>query len=60
MSMKVCKRGLNDIWINENNGQVRICGWSNFYIGNLLESTIEEIWHGEKAKAFRESMLDGS
>lgn len=60
MSMKVCKRGLNDIWINENNGQVRICGWSNFYIGSLLESTIEEIWHGEKAKAFRESMLDGS
>lgn len=57
---KVCKRGLNDIWINEYDGKVRMCGWSNFFIGNLIENTIEEIWNGELAQKFRESMLDGS
>ncbi|MBQ7920642.1 MAG: SPASM domain-containing protein [Lachnospiraceae bacterium] len=57
---KVCSRGLNDIWINEYDGKVRMCGWSNFYIGNLMENTIEEIWNGELAQKFRESMLDGS
>lgn len=59
-SLKVCKRGLNDIWINEYDGKVRMCGWSNYYIGNLAENTIEEIWNGELAQRFRESMLDGS
>lgn len=57
---KVCKRGLNDIWINEYDGKVRICGWSNYYIGSLTENTIEEIWHGELAQKFRDSMLDAS
>lgn len=56
----VCKRGLNDIWINEYDGKVRICGWSNYYIGSLVEDTIEEIWNGELAQKFRDSMLDGS
>ncbi len=57
---KVCRRGLNDIWINENDGKVRICGWSNYFIGCLTENTIEELWNGELAQKFRESMLDGS
>ena len=57
---KVCRRGLNDIWINEADGRVRMCGWTNFFIGNLTENTIEEIWNGELANEFRKSMLDGS
>lgn len=57
---KVCKRGLNDIWINEADGNVRMCGWTNFYLGNLKDNTIEEIWNGELANKFRQSMLDGS
>ena len=57
---KVCKHGLNDIWINNANGNVRMCGWSNYFIGNLADQSIDEIWNGEKAEVFRESMLDGS
>lgn len=57
---KVCRRGLNDIWVNGADGNVRMCGWSNFFVGNLTEQSIEEIWHGERAEQFRKSMLDGS
>lgn len=60
MNKKVCKHGLSDIWINENTGNVRMCGWSNYFIGNLLDNSIEEVWNGELAQKFRESMLDGS
>lgn len=28
-------------------GDVRICPWNEIVIGNLLENTLEEIWHGE-------------
>ena len=58
--VKVCRRGLNDIWVDRADGSVRMCGWANFYAGNLTEQTIEEIWHGKRAEQFRESMLDGS
>jgi organic radical activating enzyme len=58
--IKVCKHGLNDIWINEADGHVRMCGWTNYFIGNLVDNTIEELWNGEKAEKFRESLLDGS
>lgn len=57
---KVCSKGLNSVWINNENGDVRICGWTSYFIGNLVDSTIEELWHGEKAEAFRAAMLDGS
>lgn len=59
-SRKVCKHGLNDIWINDADGSVRICGWSNYFIGKLTQNSLEEIWNGELANEFRESMLDGS
>lgn len=52
--------GLESIWINHANGAIRMCGWTNYFIGNLIDSGIEELWHGEKAQEFRESMLDGS
>ena len=60
MKEKVCRHGLNDIWVNENTGNVRMCGWSNYFIGSLVENSIEEIWNGELAEEFRNSMLDGS
>lgn len=50
--MKVCKMGLESIWINHACGDVRICGWTNYVLGNLLENTIEELWHGKKQKNF--------
>lgn len=58
--MKVCKMGLESVWINHADGQVRICGWTNYFIGKLIDSSIEELWNGEKAIEFRRSMLDGS
>lgn len=60
MERQVCKYGLNAIWVSGSEGSTRMCGWSNMILGNLTQSTIEELWHGENARAFRESMLDGS
>lgn len=58
--MKVCKMGLNSIWVDHANGELRLCAWADYHLGNLVDNTIEELWHGEKAEAFRQSMLDGS
>lgn len=58
--VKVCKMGLESIWINHADGSVRMCGWTNYNIGKLVESSIEELWNGEKAQEFRKSLLDGS
>ncbi|MCR5261684.1 MAG: SPASM domain-containing protein [Candidatus Gastranaerophilales bacterium] len=33
---------------------------NKYSFGNLLEKDYEEIWHGEKANEFRQSVLDGS
>lgn len=58
--MKVCQKGLNNIWIDYSTGSVRMCGWAYYRIGNLCEQTIEELWNGDKAEKFRESLRDGS
>lgn len=52
--------GLESIWIDHAGGDVRLCAWTGYNLGNLQDSSIEELWHGEKAEAFRQSMLDGS
>lgn len=57
---KVCVHGLNDVWINGADGNVKMCGWTDYFIGKLAEDEIEEIWNGDLAQKFRESMLDGS
>lgn len=58
--MKVCKMGLESIWIDHAEGDVRLCAWTGYRLGKLTDHTIEELWHGEKAELFRQSMLDGS
>lgn len=58
--MKVCRLGLGKIWVEQAEGIVKMCGWTNYSIGNLTENSIEELWNGRKARIFRESMLDGS
>lgn len=57
---KVCRHGLEDIWIIGKEGRVEMCGWTHYYVGNLTEHTIEELWNGEAAQEFRNSLLDGS
>ena len=46
-----------------DNGNVVPCcpPWVNGYtFGNLNDNTVEEVWNSDKAKKFRESILDGS
>ena len=46
-----------------DNGDVSPCcpPWIDGYrIGNLYKQSVDEVWNGEKAQAFRESILDGS
>lgn len=40
-------------------GDVRICPWNEIVIGNLLENTLEEIWHGEQVEKIREAFMRG-
>ena len=49
---KVCKWGLENIWVDNAAGDIRMCGWTRYYLGNLQDHTIEELWHGEKAEIF--------
>lgn len=58
--MKVCKMGLESIWINQADGKVKVCGWTDYFLGNLADDSIENLWNGEKAEEFRRSMIDGS
>lgn len=55
--MKICERVINFIQIIDYKGTVRICGWiKNNEIGCLAESSMYEIWHGEKAEAIRKKL----
>lgn len=58
---RICKRGYELVQVCTEEGSVRPCGWVSLEsIGNLSESSMEEIMHGEKAEDFRRSLLDGS
>lgn len=55
---KLCARGRNYIQVMPG-GTVRICGWTGVdgHIGSLLDNTLSEIYHGEKATKLREKLL---
>lgn len=56
---KICQRGRNFIQVFNANGDVRICGWIwDGAIGSLLENTLSEIYHGEKARMVRERLIN--
>ncbi len=65
--MRICKRGLNYIQIYNGNGDVRICSWlkrgcdgrDGGYIGNLLENSFYDIYHGDRANEIRKKMICG-
>ena len=44
------------------NGDVNLCcpNWSPAIVGNIFETSIEQIWTGDRAWAVRNSILDGS
>lgn len=58
--MKICKRGLDFIQIVENIGTVRVCSWmQGGEIGNLIDNSMDEIYHSKLADKVRESMIKG-
>ena len=58
--MKICNRGLNFVQVL-GNGDVRLCAWNyDNVIGNLLEQDFYDIYHSERAKEIRESLINGT
>ena len=57
-----CIRPFNHAQMMDNGDIIPCCPpWINHYkIGNINEQSYEEIWNGEKAQKFRESIIDGS
>ncbi len=47
--------------LNDRGGVYLCCpSWLNTCIGNIRHASVEEIWNGQKARAIRRSILDGS
>lgn len=57
--MKYCERVFKGIYCMPG-GNVSLCSWTDTVIGNILEESLESIWHGEKAEKVRSSIKDGS
>ncbi len=59
--MRVCQMGWEKVQIVGEEGEVHPCCWANYgSMGKLSEQTMQEIWNGERANEFRQSLLDGS
>lgn len=59
--MKICKRGLNFVQVIDACGAIRVCSWmKNSYIGNLLESDLEQAYHSDLARKVRQPLIDGT
>ena len=61
MQGKICLQPFTNVDVHSDGG-VRCCSesWMRSWIGNIKESPLDEIWNGEKIKAIRASILDGS
>lgn len=57
--MKYCNRPFRFMYLAEN-GNVRACPWNTIVIGNVFESSIEEMWKSEQAEIERNSIKDQS
>lgn len=57
--MKYCNRPFEHCYVLPD-GRVRICGWTDGTIGNLIEQDLDEIWKGEKAEIQRDAIRNGS
>ncbi|MBQ8887501.1 MAG: SPASM domain-containing protein [Candidatus Gastranaerophilales bacterium] len=59
---KICNHPFHTIQI-QNTGEVYCCCcyWTDFYsFGNIFEQSFDEIWNGEKAKAFRKQFIENN
>lgn len=58
--MKVCRQVLY-AQIIDDIGTVRACGWAGYYtLGNLRDSNLHELYHGDEAKKFQQSLINGT
>lgn len=58
--MKICKRALY-VQIIDGIGTVRACGWAGYYLlGNLRDNSMPEVFHSDRAKRFRQTLIDGT
>ena len=58
--MKICRRGLY-AQIIDKTGTVRACSWAGYYIlGSIKDNSLLDIYNGDKAKQFRQTLLDGT
>lgn len=60
--MLICSRPFNYLYLDKFDGTVWLCPWmqrEHAIIGNLFESSAEEIWNGEKAEALRDAFRRG-
>lgn len=56
--MRLCEQALNFVQIIDYDGTVRICPWQfNNIIGKLSESSMRDIWKGERADAVRQKLI---
>jgi len=57
-----CKRAFDHLQLMDNGNMLPCCpSWVNNYsIGNINKQSYEEIWNGQLAQDFRQSILDGS
>lgn len=56
-----CMAPFSEVEIDEN-GFINCCcaQYTDYYtFGNIFEQSFDEIWNGEKAKAFRQDIIDG-
>ena len=58
---KFCDKPFKTFSVRDDGSCWMCCtSWLPYSIGNLNEQTFDEIWHGDKARLIRESILDGS
>ena len=50
----LCSRSQDRFQVYNENGDVRLCGWAwDCNIGNIIDNTVEEVYCGQLAQAFR-------
>lgn len=55
---KLCKKGRNFVQVYNSDGLVRECGWvKDGWLGNLLDNSLSELYHGAKAENLRSRLL---
>jgi lipoate synthase len=53
LQVKDCKHPWENLQILAT-GEVRVCCWSTQHLGNINESTIDDIWNGKTLDELRE------